>query len=84
MAIMVKIKNKKQEKAVKDFLNENDVEFQTIAEEDEPLYKTTIKKSLTAKERKVLKDIEQSVDFVNKYKKGKTKAKAFNQLMNEL
>ena len=84
MAIVVNIKTKKQEKVVKEFLNELDIEFQTIAEEDVALYKTTPKKPLTQKEKKILKDIDHSVDFVNKYKKGKVKAKSLNQLLNEL
>lgn len=84
MAIIVNIKTKKQEKVVKEFLNELDIEFQTIAEEDAATYKTAPKKPLTQKEKKILKDIDQSVDFVIKYKKGKLKAKSLNQLLNEL
>ena len=84
MALIIKIKTKKQEKAVKDFLAENDIEFQTLAEEDATPYKTTPKKPLTPKEKKILNNLDQSVDFVNKYKKGKTKAKSINQLLNEL
>jgi hypothetical protein len=84
MAIIVKIKNKKQEKAVTDFLNDKDIEFQNILEEDAAVYKTTPKKTYTTKEKKILKSIGESVDFVKQYRKGKTKAKSFNQLMNEL
>ncbi len=84
MAIIVNIKTKKQEKVVKEFLNELDIEFQTIAEEDAAPYKTTPKKLLMQKEKKILKGLNQSIDFVNKYKKGKTKAKPLNQLLNEL
>jgi hypothetical protein len=84
VAIIVNIKNKKQAKIVKDFLNQLDIEFQTIAEEEAAPYKIIPKKTLTSKEKKILKDIDQSVDFVIKYKKGKGKAKSFNQLLNEL
>lgn len=84
MAIIVNIKTKKQEKVVKEFLNELDIEFQTIAEEDAAPYKTTSKKPLTQGKKKILKDLDQSVDFVNKYKKDKTKVKSLNQLLNEL
>lgn len=84
MAIIVNIKTKKQEKVVKAFLSELDIDFQTLAEEDEAPYKTNPKKLLTPKEKKILSDLDKSVDFVNKYKKGKTKAKSLNQLVNEL
>jgi hypothetical protein len=84
VARIINLKTKKQEKVVKEFLNDLDIEFQTIAEEDAAPYKTMPKKPLTQKEKKILKGIDQSVDFVNKYKKGKTKAKSFNQLLNEL
>jgi hypothetical protein len=71
VAIIVNIKTKKQEKVVKEFLKDLDIEFQTIAEEDAAPYKITSKKPLTQKEKEILRDIDQSVDFVNKYKKGK-------------
>jgi hypothetical protein len=41
-------------------------------------------KKLSTKEKKILDDLEESVDFVNKFKKGKTKAKSINQLLDEL
>ncbi|HEX7902590.1 MAG TPA: hypothetical protein VF487_01845 [Chitinophagaceae bacterium] len=84
MAILVNIKTKKQEKAVKNFLNELDIEFQTLAGEDAAPYKTAPGKSLTPKEKKILSNLDQSVDFVNKYERGKTKAKSLKQLLNEL
>jgi hypothetical protein len=83
MALIVKIKTKKQEKAVKEFLAENDIEFQTLVEEDAAPYKTRTTKPLTPKEKKILTNLDQSVEFVNKYKKGKTKAQSLNHL-NEL
>ncbi len=84
MAIIVKAKTRKQEKVVKDFLNQLDIEFQTIAEEDEAPYKIISKKPLTPKEKKILKGLDDSVDFVNKFKEGKTKGKSLNQLLNDL
>jgi len=84
VAILVNIKTKKQEKAVKDFLNELDIEFQTLAGEDAVPYKTTPEKSLTPKEKKILSNLDQSVAFVKKYEQGKTKAKSLKQLLNEL
>lgn len=84
MALIVKTKTKKQEKAVKDFLNNLEIEFLSLVEEEPAPYKAAPKKPLTAKEKKILKELDQSVDFVNKYKKGKAKTKSFNQLLNEL
>lgn len=84
MAIIVKTKSKKQEKAVKDFLNNHDIEFQTYAAEEAAPYIIKSSKKKTAKEKQILNNLDQSVDFVNKYKKGKIKSKSFNQLLNEL
>jgi inosine/xanthosine triphosphate pyrophosphatase family protein len=84
MAIIVNTRNKKKEKIIKDFLTDMDVEFQTIVEEEEVPHKINPKKSQSAKEKKILKDIDQSVDFVNKYTKGKIKAKSLNDLLNAL
>ena len=36
------------------------------------------------RKKEVLDDINDSVDFVKKYEKGKVKAKSFQQLLNEL
>ena len=36
------------------------------------------------RKKEVLKGLEESVDFVKQYEKGKTKAKSFQQLLNEL
>jgi hypothetical protein len=41
-------------------------------------------KKLTAKEKKFLVELDESVQFVNSYKKGKTKNKSFKQMLNEL
>ena len=83
MKLIVNLHSKKQEKAIKEFLNENDVEF-TVVNEEQTTYKTTPKKTLTKKEKQVLDGLSQSVEFVKKYRKGKAKAKSINQLLNEL
>jgi hypothetical protein len=55
-----------------------------ILEEDAAEYKTSPKKPLSKKEKEILENIDKSVDFVNNYKKGKTKTKSINQLLNGL
>ncbi|MCA6409926.1 MAG: hypothetical protein IM575_12435 [Cytophagales bacterium] len=42
------------------------------------------KQKITFKEKQLLTDIEESVGFINKYKKGKVKAKSINELLDEL
>ncbi|MBY0435483.1 MAG: hypothetical protein K2U26_15380 [Cyclobacteriaceae bacterium] len=37
-----------------------------------------------AKKKAVLSDLEEAVQFVNQYKKGRAKAKSFGQLLHEL
>ncbi len=83
MALMITPKTKKEEKIVKAFLDRLDIPF-TKAEEDEAPYRTTVKKSPRRKEKKILDNLDKSVDFVNKYKRGKVKAKSLNQLLDEL
>ena len=68
MAIIVKTKTKKQEKIIKAFLESHDIDFIKVEEEKVP-YETRRSKSSGKKE--ILDDIEKSVEFVNKYKKGK-------------
>jgi hypothetical protein len=82
VAIIINAKTKKQEKVVKDFLNHLDIEFQTIAEEEQAAYKTNPKKPLSPKEKKILNNLDQSVDFVNKYKKGKIKTPSKEQILH--
>jgi len=41
-------------------------------------------KKITAREKEILDEIEESVDFIKKYNKGEVKAKSFKQLLNEL
>ena len=84
MAFVIKTKNKQQEKAVKAFLDENDIDYSKV-EEDAVAYTNRTKKKLhSKKEKAVLKDLEESVEFVNKHKKGKVKAKSLKQLLDEL
>ena len=42
------------------------------------------KAKLTKKEKQILDNLSQSVDFVKKYSRGKPRAKSINQLLNEL
>ena len=41
-------------------------------------------KKLTAKEKLFLSELDEAVDFVNKYKKGQVKSKTIDQLIREL
>ncbi|MBS1489947.1 MAG: hypothetical protein JSS93_05435 [Bacteroidetes bacterium] len=43
-----------------------------------------VEKRGTSPKKKLLEDIDDAVDFINEYKKGRAKAKSFNQLMDEL
>ncbi len=58
MAIIINIKNKKQERVVKEFLNELDIEFQSFVEEDAATYKTTPKRPFNRKEKKILNNLD--------------------------
>ena len=42
------------------------------------------KQKITAKEKQLLIDIEDSVEYINNYKKGKVKAKSISELLDEL
>ena len=42
------------------------------------------KQKITAKEKQLLIDIEESVEYINNYKKGKVKAKSISELLDEL
>jgi arsenate reductase-like glutaredoxin family protein len=83
MAIIIK-PNKKQEKEIKAFLEEHNIGYESVAMEDAAIYKTKSQKALTTKEKKILDNLTESVEFIKKYKKGKVKAKSINQLLNEL
>jgi hypothetical protein len=83
MKLLVATKTKKQEKAVKNFLESENIDFSMVKE-----YPVTYRKSktakLTAKEKQILSDLSSSVEFVKKYSQGKTKAKSIKQLLDEL
>ena len=81
--MIVNTKSKKQEKVIKTFLDDLDIEF-SIVEEEAAVYKRSPTKQLTKKEKQILENLSKSVDFVNKHRKGKVKAKPFNQFLNEL
>lgn len=83
MKLIVNPKTKKQEKVVKEFLDNLDIEF-TMAEEESLVYKTTPTKQLSKREKEILNNLSQSVEFVKKFKKGKSRTKSFNKLLNEL
>lgn len=81
MTLIVKTKSKQQEKVVKAFLENMNVDFSKVEEEETP-YRTRKTKSSGKKE--TLDNLEKSIDFANKYKKGKAKAKSLKQLLDEL
>jgi Ethanolamine utilization protein EutJ (predicted chaperonin) len=83
MKLIVTPKTKRQEKAVEDFLSSCDIEF-TKVEEDAAPYITRTKKTHSKKEKAILHDLQEAVEFVNKHKKGKVKAKSLKQLLDEL
>ena len=83
MKMIVNTNSKKQEKVIKAFFEEQDIAF-TMVEEDATVYKTASTKQLSKKEKQILENLSKSVDFVNKHRKGKVKAKPFNQFLNEL
>ena len=83
MKLIVNTKSKKQEKAIKTFLDDLDIKF-SMVEEESAVYKTSSTKQFTKKEKQILENLSQSVDFVNKLRKGKVKAKPLNQFLNEL
>jgi hypothetical protein len=83
MKMIVNTKSKKQEKVITTFLQDQDIEFTTV-EEDAAVYKITPTNQLSKKEKEILENLSKSVDFVNKHRKGKVKAKPFNQFLNEL
>ena len=83
MKLIVNTKSKEQEKTVKNFLAGLDIEFITV-EEEGAVYKTASPKQFTKKEKQILDNLSQSVDFINKHSKGKVKAKPLNKFLNEL
>ena len=83
MKLIVNTKTKQQEKIVKNFLADLDIEFMML-EEEAAVYKTASPKQLTKKEKRILDNLSQSIDFIDKHKKDKVKAKPLNELLNEL
>ncbi len=93
MAIIVNIKNKKQEKAVTDFLNDKEIEFKNVLEEDAAIYKTTPQKSYTRLMNRLSKyeqmlnlksDLTQSLEEVKKMRQGKIKKQPLQDFLNKL
>ena len=72
--LILKVKDKKKMPFLKQLLKHMD--FVEVVE--------VPAKKLTAREKEILDDIEESVDFIKKYNKGEVKAKPFKQLLNEL
>jgi hypothetical protein len=86
--IIIKIKNKKQEKVVKAFLENQDIDYSSIAEEDAAVYTTKKKekrpkKTSKAKER-LIAEIKEAVKQINLIKEGKLKARPIQELLDEL
>ena len=70
--IIIRVKNERKMPFLKELLKQMD--FVEVVD-------TTNKTN--RKQRQLLKDLDEAVDFVNEFKKG-TKAKSFNQLLSEL
>ena len=70
--IKIQVKNKKKLPFLKELLAQMD------------FVEVIVEKKTTAKKKQILKELEESVGYVNTYKKGKSKAKSLKQLLNEL
>jgi hypothetical protein len=85
--IIVKLKNKKQEKVVKDFLKNQDIDYSSVVQEDAVAYRTgkkiRAKKNRKAKER-LIAEIKEAVRQINLIKQGKLKARPVQELLDEL
>ncbi len=85
--IIVKTKNKKQEKAVKAFLKSQDIDYSSVVPEEAAAYRTKKdtrpKKNSKAKE-KLISEIKEAVRQVNLIKQGKLKARPVQELLDEL
>ena len=85
--IIVKTKNKKQEKALKDFLESQDIDYNSVVQEDAAVYTTkkaaSPKKNSKAKER-LIAEIKEAVRQVNLIKQGKLKGRPIQELLDEL
>lgn len=85
--IIIKTKNKKQEKIVKAFLESQDIDYSSVVKEDAAVYttkkKAEPKKNSKAKER-LITEIKEAVKQVNLIKQGKLKARPIQELLDEL
>jgi len=72
--LILKIKDKSKIPFLKQLLKR--MEFLEVVE--------TSSRKQPSNEKGLLKDIDESVDFIKKYNKGEVKAKPFKQLLNEL
>lgn len=70
--IIIRVKKKEKLPFLKELLGH--IDFVEIVEE----------KSKAEKKDEVLKDLDEAVAFVKSYKKGKTKVKSINQLLDEV
>ena len=85
--IIVKTKNKKQEKAVKDFLKRQDIDYSPVVQEDAPVYRTrkkAIQKPTNKAKEKLIAEIKEAVKQINLIKEGKLKARPVQELLDEL
>jgi hypothetical protein len=73
--LILNIKSKSKVPFLKELLKR--MEFVEIVEIVEP-------KKTGSRKKQLLNDIGEAVDFVNKHKAGKVKAKTIQQLLNEL
>ncbi|MBX2900508.1 MAG: hypothetical protein KF775_12705 [Cyclobacteriaceae bacterium] len=71
--LLLKVKNKRKMPFLRELLKQMD--FVEVVEQN------PVKPN--RKQKQLLKDLDEAVDFVNNFKKG-TKAKSFNQLLSEL
>lgn len=85
--IIVKTKNKKQEKVLLAFLESQDIDYSSVVQEDAAVYttpkKAVPKKNSKAKE-KLIAEIKEAVKQVNLIKQGKLKARPIQELLDEL
>ncbi len=85
--IIIKTKNKKQEKALLAFLESQDIDYSSVVKEDAAVYttkkKVAPKKNSKAKE-KLIAEIKEAVKQVNLIKQGKLKARPIQELLDEL
>lgn len=85
--IIVKTKNKKQEKVVKDFLESRAIDYCSVTQEDAAVYTTkkTVKHKKTSKAKeKLIAEIKEAVRQINLIKQGKLKARPVQELLDEL